>query len=79
MLRTAPYGLRRDIDHAAFAAEYARDLLDSMHNDPEFNATWGLFWSTQARAAAGRCCHHRRRCCCYCRHLLACALAVCMA
>jgi len=35
----------RDIEHAAFPAEYARDLLDAMHNDPSHNATWDLFWS----------------------------------
>lgn len=34
----------KDVDHPAFAAEYARDLLDAMHNDPAHNATWDLFW-----------------------------------
>ncbi len=34
----------RDLDHPAFAAEYARHLLDAMHNDPTHNATWDLFW-----------------------------------
>ncbi|KAL4421330.1 hypothetical protein ABPG75_010621 [Micractinium tetrahymenae] len=34
----------KDVHHPAFAAEYARDLLDAMHNDPAHNATWDLFW-----------------------------------
>lgn len=35
----------KDLAHSAFPAEFARDLLDAMHNDPQHNATWGLFWS----------------------------------
>ncbi len=27
-----------------FSAEHALVWLDSMHNDPTFNATWHLFW-----------------------------------
>lgn len=37
----------KDMDHSPFPAEYARHLLDSMHNDPGFNKTWKTFWATQ--------------------------------
>ncbi|EFN50775.1 hypothetical protein CHLNCDRAFT_142491 [Chlorella variabilis] len=37
----------KDLDHAAFPAEYARHLLAAMHNEPSHNATWGVFWETQ--------------------------------
>ena len=42
---TSPPPLPRDLEYAAFPAEYARGLLDDMHNDPSHNATWALFWS----------------------------------
>jgi hypothetical protein len=37
----------REFEHSAFPAEYARDLLDVMHNDPTHNETWAAFWATQ--------------------------------
>ena len=35
------------MNRTGFPAEYARLLLDEMHNDPAFNQTWGVFWATQ--------------------------------
>lgn len=35
----------KDLGHNGFPAEYARHLLDAMHNDPAHNETWDLFWS----------------------------------
>lgn len=37
----------REFEHSAFPAEYARELLDVMHNDPAHNQTWAALWATQ--------------------------------
>lgn len=36
---------RRD-ENPSVPAQHAYDLLDRMHNDPSFNASWALFWES---------------------------------